>query len=153
VPSPLLVNLEVTSSRTFPVSRTKVFAAFENPDALVQWWGPDGFTNRVVAFDLTAGGTWRVIMTADNDAEFDNISRFIEVVKPERIVYDHLQPIHHFRMTMTFAELAPDRTKLTWHMEFDRPASHEKLGEFIAGANEQNFDRLAAYLARKPIAL
>jgi uncharacterized protein YndB with AHSA1/START domain len=146
------VNLEVTSSRTFSASRAKVFGAFENPVALAQWWGPDGFTNRIVEFDLTVGGSWRIIMTTEDDAEFDNLSRFVEVVKPERIVYDHLEPIHRFRMTMTYTELAPDRTKLTWHMEFDRPAAHEKLGEFIAGANEQNFDRLAAYLAHNALA-
>ena len=49
-------------------------------------------------------------------------------------------------MTMTFEEQA-DQTRLTWHMRFESAAEVTALREFIAKANEENFDRLAAHLA------
>ena len=39
-------------------------------------------------------------------------------------------------------------TRLTWRMRFDSLAECEKIRTFVAGANEQNFDRLGAQLAK-----
>jgi hypothetical protein len=48
---------------------------------------------------------------------------------------------------MTFA--AQDgKTRVTWRMVFESATECAAMRNFIAAANEQNFDRLAAQLAR-----
>lgn len=38
---------------------------------------------------------------------------------------------------------------MTWVLCFEDLAETERLGAIVLGANEQNFDRLAAYLAAR----
>ncbi|HEY0944296.1 MAG TPA: SRPBCC family protein [Opitutaceae bacterium] len=139
-------GIEIFNTRVFDAPCPTVFNAFADPAQLARWWGPNGFTNTIKTFDLHPGGTWRLIMHGPNGADFENVSRFVEVVAPKKIVYDHLQPMHHFRMTMTYDEVAGGQTRLTWRMHFEKTAENEKLKDVLAAANEQNFDRLAAWL-------
>jgi len=145
-PSEESTTFEIVSTRVFAVPRGLVFEAFSNPDHLKHWWGPKGFTNTLSEFDLRPGGAWRFVMHGPDGVDYQNASDFVEVVKPERIVFQHLRPMHRFRMTMTFAEHS-GKTVLTWRMHFESPAETTKLESFINEANEQNFDRLEAYLA------
>ena len=128
---------EVVNTRLLPFSQARVFAAFADPAQLAIWWGPEGFTNEVIAFELEVGG------------RFENTKRFTEVVVPERVVFEHLEPVHHFLMTHTF-EAVGDHTQLTWLMQFAGDGENEHLKEFLHGANEQNFDRLEAFLEQNP---
>lgn len=138
----------LVSRRLLAAPRDRVFAAFLDPVQLAGWWGPEGFTNRFHCFDPRPGGAWRFTMRGPDGAEYPNECEFEEVVVPERIVFRHLQPMHHFRMEMTWA-VRGEQTELTWRMEFVNAADLAPVREFILGANEQNFDRLAAQLARK----
>ena len=137
---------EIVSTRVFAAPRERVFRAFSDPQVLARWWGPDGFTSTFQEFDFRPGGAWRFVMHGPDGADYRNASDFIEVVSPERIVLEHLRPMHRFQMTMTFAEEA-GKTRLTWRMVFESVAELERVRAFIPGANEQNFDRLQAQLA------
>ena len=137
---------DVVSRRVFAVPRELVFEAFSKPDHLVHWWGPKGFTNTFREFDLRPGGAWRFVMHGPDGVEYEIAKEFIEVVKPERIVLQHRDPMHGFRMTLTFAEHSGS-TELTWSMLFESRAEAVRVKGFITGANEENFDRLQAYLA------
>jgi uncharacterized protein YndB with AHSA1/START domain len=139
-------GIEIVNIRIFDAPRETVFEAFENPRQLAKWWGPNGFSNTIHEMDLRVGGTWRLTMHGPDGTNYDNVSEFVEVSKPERIVFNHLSPVHRYRMTMTYIDAGPDKTKLTWNMAFERSPENEKLKTFIASANEQNFDRLAACL-------
>jgi len=134
------------STRVLDAPRERVFRAFSDPRVLARWWGPDGFTSTFQEFDFRPGGAWRFVMHGPDGTDYRNESGFIEVVSPERIVLEHLRPMHRFLMTMTFAEEA-GKTRLTWRMEFESVAELERVRAFIPGANEQNFDRLQAQLA------
>ena len=138
---------EIVSTRDFAASREEIFGAFSDPARLAQWWGPNGFTNRIDVFDLRAGGAWRLTMIAPNGAEYHNVSHFTEVVRPEKIVFVHEEPVHGFEMTMTLAQRPGGGTTLQWRMRFDTAEEVARVGQFIIAANEQNFDRLAAQLA------
>ncbi len=145
-PSKESTQLEIVSTRTFDTQRERVYEAFENPDHVVHWWGPKGFRNTFIEFDLRPGGTWRFVMHGPDGKDFQNEKKFIEVVKPERIVFKHLsQTFHKFQMTMTFDNQS-GKTKLTWRMVFESQAGNTNLKNFVTEANEQNFDRLEAYL-------
>ena len=137
---------EIVSTRVFDAPRERVFRAFSDPRVLARWWGPDGFTSTFQEFDFRPGGAWRFVMHGPDGADYRNESAFIEVVSPERIVLEHLRPMHRFLMTMTFAEEA-GKTRLTWRLEFESVAERERVRAFIPAANEQNLDRLQAQLA------
>jgi uncharacterized protein YndB with AHSA1/START domain len=139
---------EIVSTRTLAASRERVFRAFSEPAQLARWWGPKGFTNTIHEFDLRAGGMWRLTMHGPGGANYANESRFVEIVPLERVVFQHLEPVHGFRMTMIFAEQA-GRTTLTWRMLFDSAEEATKVRRFVVAANEENFDRLAAILETK----
>jgi len=140
-------GFEIVSAREFYASPERVFEMFSNPVHLVHWWGPNGFTNEFSEFDLRPGGAWRFVMRGFDGAEYQMEKEFVEVVVPEWIVLDHLGPMHRFRMTMTFANLA-GRTGLTWRMLFEDAEEGGRIEGFIREANEENFDRLEDYLAK-----
>lgn len=141
--------LTIVSSRVFSHPRERVFGAFADPAQLTQWWGPEGFSSTIHEFDLRPGGAFKLTLHGPNGADYENDKRFTEVVPPEKIAFHHVQPIHDFTMAMDFAEEEPG-TRLTWTMEFFSGDGGQKLHDFIANANEQNFDRLAAFLASHP---
>lgn len=145
--APTETNLEVVSTRIFSAPREVVFEAFSNPDHLARWWGPEGFKNEFKEFDLRPGGAWRFVMHGPDGTDYDMEKEFVKVVKPERVVLQHLSPMHRFEMTMTFDEHS-DGTQLTWRMLFESIENSNLIG-LIAEANEQNFDRLDAHLKKK----
>lgn len=132
---------EIISSRVFKAPRERVFRMFRDPARLARWWGPKGFTNTFHHFDLRPGGTWRFVMHGPDGKDYENEKHFIEVVEPERVVFDHPGPMHVFRMTMEFREAAAG-TELVWKMAFQSDGKNPNLKAFIAKANEENFDRL-----------
>ena len=136
----------VTSVRVFAAPPERIFQAFADPRELAQWWGPAGFTTTIKDFDLRPGGWWHLVMHGPDGAHYVLTKQFVEVTPPSKVVFDHIQSTHQFRMTMTFAESAGG-TLLRWEMKFASPSEYERVGAFVAGANEQNFDRLAAHLA------
>ncbi len=105
--------------------RSRVFQAFGNPNELKHWWGPTGFTNTIQEFDLRPGGVWRLVMHGFDGTDYHNESVFTEVVTPERVVFEHREPVHRFRMTMTFLEQG-GKTRLTWCMRFESKEEFEK---------------------------
>lgn len=77
---------------------------------------------------------------------YKNHSVFVEIVLPERIVFDHISG-PRFQVTATFTEQA-GKTKLIFRMLFETAAECEGVKAYAAEANEQNFDRLEAELAK-----
>jgi hypothetical protein len=71
---------------------------------------------------------------------------FVEIVKPERIVFQHVSG-PRFQVTATFLAQA-DKTRLTFEMLFETAAECEKVKAYAVEANEQNFDRLEAQLTQ-----
>ncbi|WP_307439822.1 SRPBCC family protein [Bacillus sp. V2I10] len=145
--SEAISDREIVNTRIFNASREHMFKAFSDPDHLVHWWGPKGFTNTFHEFDMRPEGIWRYVMHGPNGVDYENKSVFVEVVKPERIVLRHLEPIHEFLLTVTFTELG-GKTELTWRMLHESAAECDKVRRFAVEANEQNFDRLEAQLAK-----
>ncbi|MCY0147962.1 SRPBCC domain-containing protein [Hoeflea sp. G2-23] len=138
-------SIEILNDRLFPVDRATLFDAFADPCKLEQWWGPEGFTNTISAFDLRPGGSWLVTMTADNGANFHNRWTFEEIVAGKMVRMTHHEPVHIFTLGMRFSD-EEHGTRLLWRMLFDRTEENEVMEKFLHAANEQNFDRLARLL-------
>lgn len=63
--------------------------AWTDPQQVGKWWGPQGFTTSIHEMDVRPGGVWRHTMHGPDGTDNANESRFMELVKPERIVYSH----------------------------------------------------------------
>ena len=140
-----LSDREIVTTRVFNAPRELVFRAWTDPDHLAHWWGPKGFTNTFHEFDLKPGGFWRFVMHGPDGGDYKNESVFVEIAKPERIVFRHVSA-PRFQVTATFADQA-GKTKLTWCMLFESVAECDKVKRYAVEANEQNLDRLEAQLA------
>jgi uncharacterized protein YndB with AHSA1/START domain len=137
---------EMVSARLFDQPRERLFEAFRDPRQLARWWGPAGFRNTVQALELRPGGAFRVVMHAPDGTDYANQWRFDAVETPERIVLQHIEPVHSFQLTLRFVALGA-QTLLVWRMRFDARAEAERVRALVEPANEQNLDRLAAHLA------
>lgn len=54
---------EIAIVRILRAPRSLVFQAWTDPKHIAQWWGPKGFTTRVIEMDVRPGGKWRYVMT------------------------------------------------------------------------------------------
>ncbi len=137
---------EIVSTRVVNAPRERVFRAWTEAEHLRQWWGPKGFTNTFQEFDPRPGGAWRFVMHGPDGTDYPNESRFVEVVEPERIVFDHAcAPL--FRVTATFEDEL-GKTKVVFKMVFENAAVCAKLRNICVPSNEENFDRLETELAK-----
>lgn len=143
----VLSDRDIVSTRIFRFPRALVFRAWTEPEPLARWWGPKGFTNTFEAFELRPGGEWRFVMHAPDGASFANRCVFVEIAPPARLVFDHIEPVHAFRVTATFAE-RDGGTEVVFRMTFAAAEECARVRSFIVEANEQNFDRLEAELGR-----
>ncbi len=134
----------ILTERFFHVPAHRLYSAWAAPEQLSVWWGPKGFRNTFSEFDLRPGGYWRFIMSGPDGTDYRNESVFIDVVPDIRIVFDHLTG-HRFRTTAEFIPRG-EGTVLRWTMVFEDPEEYERMKEFIAGANEENLDRLEAMM-------
>ena len=144
---------EIIISRVFQAPRELVWQAMVDPQHVVQWWGPRGFTTTIEQMEVRPGGVWKHVMHGPDGADYPNKSVFKEVVKPERLVYSHGGarkggPGANFVATWTFEALDANKTKLTMHMVFptakDRATVVKEYGAIEGG--KQTLARLAEYL-------
>src|SRR5580704_3554206 len=138
-------NAALSTERVLSVNPRKVFAAFEQPDRLAQWWGPNGFTNTFEQFEFTPGGRWVFVMHGPNGADYPNEAVFREIQPDTKIVIDHVSPP---RFTLSVLLTAHgDKTHLAWIQEFESPEVAARMRSICEPANEQNLDRLQSLLA------
>ncbi|MFX5150021.1 SRPBCC domain-containing protein, partial [Acinetobacter baumannii] len=86
------------------------------------------------------GGTWRYTMHGPDGKDYPNLSTFVDIVPPERVVLDHLSG-HEFRVTATFEPVAGG-TKVTFRQKFKLAEAFEKAKPYCIEGNEQNLERL-----------
>ncbi len=124
-----------------------VFAALSDPARVARWWGPEGFTNSIHEYDFTPGGRWLLTMHGPDGKDYPNESRFVRVELNRVFEIEHLNG-HHFVLTL---ELEPsgNATWVTWRQTFDTVEQYERIASFVATANEQNLERLAAEVLRE----
>lgn len=149
------MDREIVISRVLDAPRELVWEVWTDPKHVVHWWGPNGFTTTIETMDVRPGGVWKHVMHGPDGTDYPNKSVFIEVVKPERIVYSHGGgreggPGAHFEATWTFDALKGNKTRATGRMVFASAADREHVvREFKAiEGGHQTLGRLAGYLAK-----
>lgn len=73
--------------RVLPQPRPAVFAAFSDPNELVKWWGPSGFTVPSLQFEARVGERYRIEMQPPDGDAFHLDGEFREVDPPARLAY------------------------------------------------------------------
>jgi uncharacterized protein YndB with AHSA1/START domain len=132
---------ETVHKRTIEASREIVFNAWTTPELLAQWWGPKGFTNTFEEFDLRPGGKWRFVMHGPNGVNYPNECIFVEISFPDRIVLQHVAPVHQFQIIADFDDLQ-GKTGVTFCQRFETAEKLDRIKEMVVPANEENLDRL-----------
>lgn len=146
--SSVTAGREIATTRVFDAPRELVFDAWTNPKHIAQWWGPNGFTTTIHAMDVRPGGEWTFIMHGPDGTDYKNHIVYREVVRPERLVYDHVSgPL--FRATVIF-EAIGEKTRLSMQMLFEtaelRNQVAEKFGA-VEGLN-QTLNHLEEHVAK-----
>lgn len=77
--------LEMT--RVFRAPPRIVFTAFSDPDELVKWWGPEGYTVPSLNFRARVGESYRIEMQPPEGDAFYLTGEFRDVDPPGRLVY------------------------------------------------------------------
>ena len=146
------VDKEIYIEREFDAPRELLWEAMTNPKHVVNWWGPVGFTTTIEEMDFRVGGTWKHVMRGPDGTEYPNQSVFKEIVKPEKIVYQHAGhkkggPDISFVSTWSFDELGKNKSRVSIRMIFPETAKRDfVVKEFGAiEGGKQTLARLAEY--------
>lgn len=144
---------EIVITRVLQAPRELVWEAWTNPEHVAKWWGPNGFTNTILSMDVRPGGVWRFIMHGPDGVDYPNKIVFIEVVKPERLVYSHSEDDDvretDFHTTATFVE-HDGKTTVTLRALFVSAEMCQKVIRehgAVEGGN-QTLGRLEEYVAK-----
>ena len=138
-------------TRTFAAPRELVFKVWTQPEHVVRWWGPKGFTTPSSTMEVRPGGAYRTVIRSPEGKEHVMRGVYREVVPPERLVMtfawedERGEPGHETLVKVTFEDVA-GQTRLTFeHGVFQTVADRESH----FGGWSQFMDSLAAYLARE----
>ena len=121
---------ELVITRIFNAPRALVWQAWTDPKHVMQWWGPNGFSNSSCESEMQVGGRFLLNMCAPDGNSYPCKGIYREIKEPERIVYDSEADESHpcgaglpprSLVTITFAEHG-NKTTLTLHTRFETAA-------------------------------
>jgi len=89
----------------------RVYRAFLEPDAMVKWLPPHGFTGKVHQLDAKVGGSFRMSFTNFSNGQSHSFGgKYLELVPSERIrhtdVFDDPNLPGEMRVTLTFKKVS-----------------------------------------------
>jgi len=145
---------EIVITREFDAPRELVWDAMTDPEQVIHWWGPRGFTTTITEMDVRPGGVWKHVMHGPDGANYPIESVFQEVVAPARLVFAQGGkreggPSISFVSTWTFDLTASGNTKVTIRMVFPSPSARDLVvREFGAiEGGKQTLERLGEHLS------
>jgi uncharacterized protein YndB with AHSA1/START domain len=140
---------ELAITRVLDAPRSLVFKAWTEPDRLVRWWGPQGYTMPSCSMDVRPGGVFRFCMRSPDGTDHWLRGAYREIAEPERLVFSWAwedaegRPGHETLVTVTFAEDGT-KTKLTLqHAVFESVTARNAHQSGWASA----LDRFSEYVA------
>lgn len=76
-------KLEIT--RVFNAPVAIFWDLWTKTENIVNWWGPKGFTTKVIQNDFTPGGKWEFIMVGPDGTEYPAVGIFQEIEMYKKI--------------------------------------------------------------------
>src|SRR5215216_3986256 len=86
-------STQATEKRDLVVTRVvdapveQVWRAWSDPEQVMRWWGPTGFTSPVARIDFREGGTSLVCMRSPEGQDLYNIWTYRKIVPMQRIEF------------------------------------------------------------------
>lgn len=74
----------LTVRRTFPAARERVFRAWTQREALLQWFRPEGRGVTISKLDVQVGGSFCFDVA---DGSHSLVGTYLEIVRPEKLVF------------------------------------------------------------------
>lgn len=144
----VLKDRQIALTRTFNVPLELMWEAWQDPEHIANWWGPDGFTTTIHKMDFHEGGEWLLTMHGPDGTNYPNRSIFREIIPMQRISYEHFNPDF---ITVVNFESDGMQTTLEWTMTFK---TAELLKAVLKAHNaaeglKQNGERLQKYLTEE----
>jgi uncharacterized protein YndB with AHSA1/START domain len=143
---------EIKLTRIYDAPVKTVWEAWTDPKQVAQWWGPRGFTLTTHSTDLKPGGSWSYTMHGPDGVDYHNKTRYLEVEKYSKLVYDHGGNDDRpalFRVTVLFSEIK-GKTRMDMSMTLPTPEAAAETRKFIRKAGgDSTWDRLAEYLTKE----
>jgi uncharacterized protein YndB with AHSA1/START domain len=142
------MNREFGIIKTLSAPAGLVWDAWTNPEHLVNWWAPAGFTTTILKMDVREGGEWLLTLHGPDGKNYPNRSIFREIIPLKKIVYEHFNP--DFIATVTF-EPKNNETVMEWRMLFDTPELLEIVVKTFKADEglKENVEKLEKYLSQK----
>ena len=135
--------------RVFDAPRDVVFKAWSEPEHLIHWWGPRGFTTDIEKMEFRVGGAYRIHMRSPEGSDHWSQGVYREIVPPVRLVM--VGSLADARgtpttpetvLTVTFEERGA-QTRLTLHSVFETVTARDAH----RGGWSSSLERLVEYLA------
>ncbi|MBI3886118.1 MAG: SRPBCC domain-containing protein, partial [Opitutae bacterium] len=157
-PAPDASDREIVISRVIHAPRELVWQAWTNPEHVVNWWGPRGFTDTTKRHEFRVGGHWEHTMHGPDGTDYPNKAKFLEIVPLERITFllgggsdleaDERRGVT-FRATWTFEIVDADRTRLSGRMVFPSKEARDRVVRDFGAieGGRQTLERASEYLA------
>jgi uncharacterized protein YndB with AHSA1/START domain len=150
-----VADRELVLRRLLNAPPALVFDTWSDPAHVSKWWGPRGFTTTTHEMAFKVGGRWRFTMHGPDGTDYRNLVLYTEIVRPQRICYDHGDdesesgPVRDFKVRVTF-EGQGGTTLLTLRMLVESVRQLEAMKQFGAvEGGTQTLDRLEQFLAGK----
>ncbi len=139
---------ELFIEREFDAPRELVFAAFSEPEWLVQWLGPSNLSMEIEKLVNRSGGEYRFLHKDDNGNQYAFNGVIHEVDEPARMIrtfeFEGLPERGHVSLEFLTLEALPgDRTKLHIQSIFKSVADRDGLiSSGMEGGMNEGFEKL-----------
>ena len=139
-------------TRVLEAPRALVFKVWTQPEHLVRWWGPTGFTLPDCKVELRKGGAFRCHMVSPENSHHHMHGAYQEILPPERLSFtwawidEDGKRGHETLVTVLLEEAGAqgEKTRLTLHQAVFESETARDAHE---GGWTQCFERLVAYVA------
>jgi uncharacterized protein YndB with AHSA1/START domain len=154
---------DLVVTRLFDAPLSLVWQAWSDPEYVMQWWGPEGFTSSLAQIDFREGATSLVCMSSPEFGDHYSIWQYEKIVPMQRIEYIHnladkdgkkVDPVEigmppdfpqDQRHTVTFKDVGNGQTEMTV-TEYGWTVGH--MMEMSKLGLNQCLDKMAASFTR-----
>lgn len=137
---------EIRIIRTFDSSIELVWEAWTNPEHIINWWGPKGFSSTIHKMDFREGGEWKLTLHGPDGTNYPNNSIFNEIIRFKKMAFEHFNP--HFITTILFNSI-DEKTQIDWALVFDTVEMRDIIlkAHKAGDGQKQNLEKLEKYLS------
>ena len=100
-------------TRVLDAPRALVWKSLVDPVLLAQWWGPEGFTNKIHALDVRVGGEWRIDNITPDGQAFSFWGTVVEMREGERLAQTFHFLEYPSNLDVMVLEDLGDQTRIT----------------------------------------